>query len=133
LTLVNATSYTNAPIVALLSNDDDLANIVASATETPWRLERHSYAGGLVDFLRLVGVRLVILDDELVGESDRSWLLAQLRRNLGDATLLYVASSHSLENERRARGQGAHYYTSKPIQGDQLAVVLRGFMNRVHK
>jgi hypothetical protein len=42
-------------------------------------------------------VRLVIVDDELASESDRSWLLAQVGRNLGDADLPYVAGSHSLE------------------------------------
>jgi hypothetical protein len=34
---------------------------------------------------------------ELASESDRSWLLAQVQRNLDDADLPYVAGSHSLE------------------------------------
>jgi hypothetical protein len=34
---------------------------------------------------------------DLASESDRSWLLAQVRRNLGDAGPPYVAGSHSLE------------------------------------
>lgn len=118
-------------VVALLSNDDNLAHIVSSAVEGHWRFERHSYSGGLLDFLQIAGVGLAIVDDELVSESDRSWLLAQVRRNLGDAYLLYVAGSHSLENERRARSKGAHYYTAKPIETDELTGVLKGFMNRV--
>jgi hypothetical protein len=53
------------------------------------------YAGGLLDFLQITGVRLPIVD--LASETDRSWLLAQVRCNLGDADLPYVAGSHSLE------------------------------------
>jgi hypothetical protein len=34
---------------------------------------------------------------DLASESDRSWLLAQVRRNLGGADPLCVAGSHSLE------------------------------------
>src|SRR5215472_4502323 len=126
--LVNITNRTNDPVVALLSNDDSLADIVRSAVEIPWRVERHFYKGEVLDFLQLAGVRLVIVDDEAVSEGDRGWLLGQVRRNLDEATLLYVAGSHNVENERRARGNGAHYYTAKPIQSDELTGVLKGFM-----
>jgi DNA-binding response OmpR family regulator len=133
LTLVNVSSRTNGPILALLSHDDRLANIVDSAVEMPWRLERHLYDGRMLDFLQLAGVRLVIVDDEAVKEGDRGWLLVQVRRNLDDATLLYVAGNHSAENERRARSNGAHYYTAKPLQSDELTGVLKGFMNRINR
>ena len=130
---MSVTARSKDLVVALLSNDDNLARIVHSVVEMPWRFEQHFYTGGLLDFLQIAGVRLVILDDELVGESDRSWLLAQVRRNLGDAELLYVAGSHTLENERRARSKGAHYYTAKPLETDELTEVLKGFMNRVNR
>jgi DNA-binding response OmpR family regulator len=132
LALLNVTGHYNDLIDALLSNDDDLAKIVYSATKVPWRMERYFYTDGVLDFLQLVGVRLVVIDDEQVSESDRSWLLGQVRRNLDDATLLYVAGSHSAENERRARRNGANYYTAKPLENDELAGVLKGFMNRVN-
>jgi hypothetical protein len=131
--LVNSASHANALVVALLSNDDNLAHIVRSAVEMPWRLERHFYSGEAGDFLQLVNVRLVIVDDEAVSEADRGWLLGQVRRNLHEATLLYVAGVHSVENERRARANGANYYTAKPIQSDELTGVLKGFMSRVNK
>jgi hypothetical protein len=111
--LVNSASQANALVVALLSNDDSLAHIVRSAVEMPWRLERHFYSGEAGDFLQLVN--------------------GQVRRNLHEATLLYVAGVHSVENERRARGNGANYYTAKPIQSDELTGVLKGFMSRVNK
>ena len=130
---MNVTSHTHKLVVALLSNDDNLAHVVDSAMEMPWRLERQLYSGEVLDFLRIAGVRLVIVDDEAVGERDRGWLLGQVRRYLDGATLLYVAGNHSAENERRARSNGAHYYTAKPIRGDELTGVLKGFMNRISK
>jgi DNA-binding response OmpR family regulator len=130
---VNVISRGNRPIVALLSNDDDLAHIVNSATEMPWRLERYFYTGEVLGFMRLAGVRLVIVDDESVSESDRGWLLGQVHHNMRDATLLYVAGSHSIENERRARSNGANYYTAKPIQAGELTNVLKGFMERLNR
>jgi DNA-binding response OmpR family regulator len=132
---VNLTNnnHINDLVVALLSNDDDLAYIVRSAVEMPWRLEHHFYSAGVSAFLHLAAVRLVVVDDESVGEGDRGWLLRQIRRNLDEATLLYVAGSHSAENERRARGNGAHYYTAKPVQSAELKGVLRGFMNRANR
>jgi DNA-binding response OmpR family regulator len=130
---VNASSHTSELVVALLSNDDKLAHIIDATIEAPWRLERHFYTGEMLDFLGLVGVRLVIVDDEPITEADRGWLLGQVRRNLDEAILLYVAGAHSVENERRARSNGAHYYTAKPIQADELKMVLKGFMDRLNK
>jgi CheY-like chemotaxis protein len=115
-------------VVALLSTDETLARAVGSVVEAPWRLEHRYDIGGLIDFLRLPDVRLVVVDDEAVTEGDRGWLVAQIRRHLEGATLLYVAASHSAENERRARSHGAHYYTSKPIETDDIAGVLKAFM-----
>lgn len=130
---MNVTNDTDYLIVALLSNDDNLAHIVDSAMAIPWRLKWHRYNSKMLDFLQLDGVRLVIVDDEAVSEGDRGWLLGQVRRNFDEATLLYISGSHSTENERRARGAGAHYYTAKPIQHEELTSVLKGFMNRVNR
>ena len=115
-------------VLALLSTDETLANAVGSVVEAPWRLEHRCYLDSLIDFLQLPDVRLVVVDDEAVIEGDRGWLVAQIRRHLEGATLLYVAASHSAENERRARSHGAHYYTSKPIETDDIAGVLKAFM-----
>jgi DNA-binding response OmpR family regulator len=131
--LINVTGHINDLVVALLSNDDYLAHIVYSAVKMPWRLKHYLYTGDVLEFLQLADVRLVIVDDEAVSESDRGWLLGQIHRNLNKATLLYVADSHSVENERRARSNGAHYYTVKPIQSDELTGVLKGFMSRVNR
>jgi DNA-binding NtrC family response regulator len=115
------------PVVVLLSADDSLTRLVNSAVQNPWRFEHHIHFGGPLDFLN-ADVRLVVLDDQAVGESDRGWLLGQIRRHMERATLLYVTAHHTAENERRARSHGACYYTSKPIHNGELAGVLRAFM-----
>jgi hypothetical protein len=120
-------------VVALLSTDETLANAIGSVVEAPWRLELRCYISGLIDFLELPDVRLVVVDDEAVTEGDRGWLVAQIRRHLEGATLLYVAASYSAENERRARSHGAHYYTSKPIETDDIAGVLKAFMELANR
>jgi len=131
--LVSLINHLDDLVVALLSNDDDLAQIVRSAVKMPWRLEHHFYNGAVTEFLQLPDVRLVVVDDESVNDGNRGWLLEQIRRNLDEATLLYVAGTHSVQNERRARANGAHYYTAKPIHGDELKSVLKGFMHRASK
>jgi DNA-binding response OmpR family regulator len=131
--LVTLTSHLNSRIIALLSDDDNLAHIVYSTVEIPWRLERHFYNRSALEFLYPAEVGLVIVDDEAVSEGDRGWLLAQLRRVLHDATLLYVTGSPGANNERRARGNGAHYYTAKPVDRDEFVSVLKGFMSRANR
>jgi hypothetical protein len=61
-------------VIALLSNDGGLADVISAAVELPWRLERHFYRGELLEFLRTADVQLVIVDDEAVNEADRGWL-----------------------------------------------------------
>jgi DNA-binding response OmpR family regulator len=57
----------------------------------------------------------VILDDQAVVENERGWLLAQIRKHFSGISLLYVAANQSDGNEKRARTNGAHYYSSKPL------------------
>jgi DNA-binding response OmpR family regulator len=117
-------------VVALLSDDDNLANVVNSTVEVPWRLEHQRHGRGTGEFAPPGDVRLVIVDDEGVSEGERGWLLAHVKRNLSEVPLLYIAGRHTIETELRARCKGATYYTAKPIQSDEFTGVLRGFMNR---
>jgi CheY-like chemotaxis protein len=73
-------------------------------------------------------VKLVILDDQAVAESDRGRMLEQIRRRLPGAPLIYVAASQSEANEKRARASGAQYYVSKPLSAERFGQVLRSFL-----
>jgi DNA-binding NtrC family response regulator len=124
-------AISRARVVALLSTDDRLLNLVRSVVEPPWCLEHHFFNNGLIGLLHLPDVRLLIVDDETVTEGDRGWLLGRIHRYLDEAVVLYIAATHSAENERRARSNGADYYTAKPIQNDDLAAILKAFMTRL--
>lgn len=123
-----------APTVLLLSDDQALANLVRGVVKQPWQLVRH----GTDKFLsREVSaqpnVRLVIFDDQAVGENDRGWMLAQIRKHFSGTSLLYIADAQSNGNEKRARTNGAHYYVSKPLSSERFGYVLQSFLQAIKK
>jgi len=117
------------PILLLLSDDKGLASLVHGIVKRPWKLVWPDWT---VFSNRQVfaqpNVRLFILDDHGVIEDDRGWLLAQIRRHFSGTPLLYIAGIQSDDNERRARTNGAHYYTSKPISLERFGYVLQSFL-----
>jgi CheY-like chemotaxis protein len=115
-----------SPTLLLLSDDEGLTDLVLGIVKKPWKLVRQRADR---DMSRRVftqpHVRLVIFDDQAVEESDRSWLLAKIRKYFSGAALLYVASSQSDHNEKRARTNGAQYYVSKPLSLERFGHVLQ--------
>jgi response regulator of citrate/malate metabolism len=113
----------------LLSSDEALTEVVRRIVVRPWKLVRYGanrYASNKV--FNQANVRLVVLDDQVVEENDRSWLLTQIRKHFSGTSLLYVAASQSDGNEKRARTNGAHYYASKPLSLERFGYVLRSFL-----
>jgi DNA-binding response OmpR family regulator len=118
-----------APTLLLLSDDEALTGLVRGIVAGPWVLVHHSTQSYLRrDGFPQQNVRLVILDDQAVEETDRGWILAQIRKRFSGTPLLYVAANQSDANERRARTNGAHYYISKPVSVDQFRHVLKSFL-----
>jgi DNA-binding response OmpR family regulator len=118
-----------AATVLLLSDDEALIDAVRQTVGRPWKLVcqgAHRYVSHRA--FTQPNVRLLILDDQAVDESDRSWLLAQIRKHFSGTSLLYVAASQSDGNEKRARINGAHYYASKPLSLERFGYVLRSFL-----
>ena len=118
-----------SPTVLLLSDDQALTDFLGRIVQRPWKLVRHGagkYASREV--FTHPNVRLVILDDQAVEETERGWLLAQIRRHFSGTSLLYIAASQSDGNEKRARINGAHYYASKPLSLERFGYVLRSFL-----
>jgi len=120
--------YAPAPTLLLLSADQALADFVASAVQPPWTFAHQpaAYTGPAV-FAR-PNVQLVVLDDEAIERSERGSLLTRIRRYLPTTPLLYIAATHNEANERQARTNGAHYYTSKPISLEHFGYVLQSFL-----
>jgi DNA-binding response OmpR family regulator len=118
-----------APTVLLLSDDEALTDFVGRVVKRPWKvIRRGADKYGSREVFTQPNVRLVILDDQAVVETERGWLLAQIRRHFSGTSLLYVAASQSDGNEKRARANGAHYYASKPLSLERFGYVLRSFL-----
>jgi DNA-binding response OmpR family regulator len=118
-----------SPILLLLSDDESLADLVLRIVKRPWKLVRQGADRYMSNkAFRHPNVRLVILDDQAVEETDRNGLLAQIRKHFSGTSLLYVAGSQSDGNEKRARTNGAHYYVSKPLSLERFGHVLGSFL-----
>lgn len=118
-----------APALLLLSDDEELIGFVLGAVKPPWRLVRYGdSARASHKVFAQPNMRIVILDDQVVEEKDRGWLLTRIRKRIPSASLLYVAGNQSDANEKRARGNGAHYYVSKPLSFERFGYVLQSFL-----
>jgi DNA-binding response OmpR family regulator len=118
-----------APALLLLSDDEELTEFVHGVVKPPWRLAW--YGDGACTSHKVLAqpnVRIVILDDQVIEEKDRGWLLTRIRKRIPNASLVYVAGNHSDVNEKRARGNGAHYYLSKPLSFERFGYVLQSFL-----
>jgi DNA-binding response OmpR family regulator len=113
----------------LLSDDPAVEQLVFGIATQPWTLVCASLdRAARHQVFAHPNVRLVILDDEVIKESERSWLLTQISRHFSGRPLLYIAGRHSQCNEMRARANGAHYYASKPVSHAQFVRVLQSFL-----
>jgi DNA-binding response OmpR family regulator len=118
-----------APALLLLSDDGELIEFIRGVVKPPWRLARYgdgAHTGHKV--FTQPNVRIVILDDQVVEEKDRGWLLTRIRKRIPNASLVYVTGHQSDANEKRARGNGAHYYVSKPLSFERFGYVLQSFL-----
>ena len=118
-----------APSILLLSDDEALVDLVRRIVKAPWKLVRHGADKFMTrEVLAQPNVRLAILDDQAVEESDRGRLLAQIRKHFSGISLLYVAGNQTDGNEKRARTNGAQYYVSKPLSLERFGQVLQSFL-----
>jgi DNA-binding response OmpR family regulator len=117
----------SAPTLVLFSGDRELASLVRKSVQAPWKIELCEDPAIGREVLSRPSVRLVIVDDGSVDEEARGWLLDRIRKFVPQALLIYIASSHSEADERRARGYAAQYYTAKPLDMDRTARVIESF------
>ena len=118
--------------LVIASENDGLATLVTEAGNQRWRVEACPDARSGREALSRLNLKLILINDEVVSKDERGWFLEQVRSRTGDAPVVYVASEHSVETERLARGHGVLYYTSKPVERERLAHVLRAIMRPQH-
>ena len=116
-----------APTLVLFSADKELTGLVRKSIKSPWKIELCEDPAIGREALSRPSVRLVIVDDGSVDEEARGWLLDRIRKFVPQALLIYIASSHSEADERRARSYAAQYYTAKPLDLDRTARVIEAF------
>jgi hypothetical protein len=104
-----------APTLLLFSADKELTTLVKHTVTAPWKIE-------------LVEDPAIGREDGAVDEEARGWLLDRIRKFVPQALLIYIASTHSEADERRARGYSAQYYTAKPLDSDRIARVIGSFV-----
>ena len=118
-----------SPVLLLISEDEELATLICNLAKPPWRLVRRAaYTNTPQSILGEAHVRVVIFDDQAVQENDRGGLLAQIARFFSGVPLLYVTTTQTDANEKRARMNGAHYYISKPLPRERFTQVLQSFL-----
>jgi DNA-binding response OmpR family regulator len=117
-----------APTLVLFSGDKELTALVRKSVKAPWKIELCEDPAIGREALSRPSVRLVIVDDGAVDEEARGWLLDRIRKFVPQALLIYIASTHSEADERRARGYSAQYYTAKPLDLGRTARVIESFV-----
>lgn len=120
---------TPMPKLVLFSADRELIAMVRKSVRAPWRIEVCEDPAIGREALSRPSVRVVIVDDGAVDEEARGWLLDRIRKFVPQALLIYIASSHSEVDERRARGYSAQYYTAKPLDATRTSRVIESFVH----
>jgi DNA-binding NtrC family response regulator len=114
----------------VVSRAPDLVALVQRSCSPSWSVEargdwrRIDKASGGLD------VGIVVLDDDVVPEEERSDLIANLRTWFPHAMIIYIAGKHDAAVERMARAGGVLSYTSKPVDVARLESLLRGLSHR---
>lgn len=117
-----------APTVVVFSADKELTELARQAAPHPWKVEPCEDPSLGRQVLQRPNVKVVIVDDEVVREDSRGWLLDRIHRFVPQALLIYVAASHSAADEKRARSYAAQYYTAKPIDVERTMRVVQSFL-----
>jgi DNA-binding NtrC family response regulator len=114
----------DAPVVLVVTRDGELRDRVASAAPPSWVVETSADGPSSRERLAARDVRLVVIDDAALLESERGWLVDRVRQRAPDAAIVYIASSHAPELERAVRARGVLHYTSRPVDLERLDRVL---------
>ena len=80
-------SEPSMPILALLSDDGQLTEMVQGAAGSKWSVVKPGIAE-ISSLIREPNVKLVIFDDQSVPSSDRGWALTEIRRCASKASII---------------------------------------------
>ena len=114
-----------ARTAVVFSRDETIFDLIVYGLSDTWRTLRCMEASDARIYLRRTGVKIVVVDDDAIEETNRGWLLGQAQRWAPRALVAYIAANHSSEVERRVRSRGVQYYLSRPVERELAIRVLR--------
>ena len=114
----------------VVSRAPDLVSLVQRSCAPSWSVEARDDWSRIEKATGGPNVGIVVLDDDVVPEKERSGLIANLHAWFPHAMIIYVAGKHDASVERMARAGGVLSYTSKPVDVARLERLVRGLSHR---
>jgi DNA-binding NtrC family response regulator len=114
----------------VVSRAPDLFALVQRSCSPSWNVEAREDWRCIERAAGALEVGVVVLDDDVVPENQRSDLIANIHIWFPQAMIIYVAGKHDAGIERMARAAGVLSYTSKPVDVARLQSLLRSLSHR---
>lgn len=117
-----------SPHIVITSNDEILTMLANEAAAKRWPLRALTHLPSALSLPNWPDLKVIVLDDGVLPEAGRAAALTLVRQWAPRASLIYVASHHNAETEKLARASGVSYYTSKPVESECFARILKAFL-----
>jgi len=114
----------------VVSRDPEIVALVRRSCSAPWYVEVRDDWRQIDNIIGNLDVGIVVIDDDVVPEEERSQLIANIHVWFPEGLIIYVASNHSQAVERLARAGSVLSYTSKPVDAERLERLLGSLSSR---
>jgi response regulator of citrate/malate metabolism len=131
MTYANGTRARRTEATSLVvSRDPEIVALVRRSCSALWCVEARDDWDRIDNITGNLGVGIIVVDDDVVPEEERSQLIANIHVWFPEGLIIYVAGNHSQAVERLARAGGVLSYTSKPVDAERLERLLRSLSSR---
>jgi hypothetical protein len=121
----NIANAGNGAMSLVFSRDPEVVDLVRRSCPRAWCVEVcETWGTVLAAMPKRQSVRIVLFDDEAVGEDERRARIEEIHVRFSEAFVIYVAGTHTQATERSARMGGVVCYTSKPLDAERLHLLL---------
>ncbi|HLH78641.1 MAG TPA: hypothetical protein VKV28_17715 [Candidatus Binataceae bacterium] len=120
---------TTRPHLLVLSHDRPLRRLAYELGGPGLRVTCRGQLSAVLQQLSAENLRVILLDDAVLGAAHHGLLVSQLRRWAPAACLLYLAHRHDAATERQVRAFGVNYYSAKSTYRNELRAALEAFLS----